>query len=114
MSSLPGLDLEDYLAWQYDLIVEGDGSANPSLEIAEALGVATRRQRVSAEQFQRLVIASEHLRHDVEYRLGQFDEETQSWRDYAGYAFDGLDEPTREQSFRVMGVTAGLLGEVGR
>lgn len=88
MSSLPGHTLEDFLMWNFDLIVDGDGHANPSLEIAEALGVPTRRRSVSAEQFGRIVAQYEQYRADAERSLENFDEETQSWRDYAGSAFE--------------------------
>lgn len=89
MSSLPGLDLEDYLMWNYDLIVNGDGSANKSLQIAEALGTAVRRRKeLTTEEFAPLIALFEPHRDEIEYRLSDFDDETQSWRDYAGYAFD--------------------------
>lgn len=92
MSSLPGLDLEDYLMWNFDLIVGENDNANPSLRIAEILGVETGRVRITPEQFAPLVHLYEPHRDMVERRLAQFDEDRQSWRDYAGYAFDFLDE----------------------
>lgn len=76
--------------WNYDLIVDGDGSANPSLEIAEALGVQTGRRRLTQEQFAPVVALFEEHREYVEGRLEEFDEETMSWRDYAGYSFDDI------------------------
>ena len=87
MSSLPGLDLESYVMWQHDLIVDGDGSANPSLVMAEALGTVPRRLCLTKDQFAKVLNVYEHLREDIERKLGEFDEENQSWRDYAGYAF---------------------------
>lgn len=85
MSSLPGVTLESFLMWNYDLIVDGDGSANQSMAIAEACGVSSRRRRITAEQFAPLVAVFEPHREDVENWLLDFDEENQSWRDYAGY-----------------------------
>jgi len=88
MSSLPGLDLEDYLSWAYDVVTaEVDG--NTSLRYAEAFGTASRRRPVATpEQFKGLTSLFEHLRETIEYKLSDFDEDNQSWRDYAGYAFD--------------------------
>lgn len=88
MSSCPGYTLEAFLMWQYDLIVDGDTGANKSLEIAEILGRDTRRRRLTKEQFASLVILFESQRERVENLLCDFDEENQSWRDYAGCAFD--------------------------
>jgi hypothetical protein len=90
MSSLPGLSLEAFLAWNYDLIVAGDGSANPSRLIAETLGTIEKRQELTTEKFAQLVALYEPYRDQVEWRLADFDAETQSWRDYAGYGFDFL------------------------
>lgn len=91
MSSLPGHTLEAFLMWNYDLIVGGDASANPSLQIAEAVGTATkRRPELTTEQFAPLVALYEPYRAMVESRLDQFDSDTQSWRDYAGHGFDFL------------------------
>lgn len=91
MSSLPGCSLEAFLMWNYNLIVDGDGSANPSLQIAEAIGTATqRRVPLTNEQFAPLVALYEPYRDQVERRLADFDEENQSWRNYAGSNFDFL------------------------
>lgn len=35
MSSLPGLDLEDFLSWQYNLVVLDAPESNVSLGLAE-------------------------------------------------------------------------------
>lgn len=84
MSSLPGLTLEAYAMWDFDLIVDGDTSANPSLEIAEAMGVETRRRSMPKEDFQRIVIARlEDRREQIEYLLSEFDEQECGWRQYA-------------------------------
>lgn len=50
MSSIPGRDLEAFLMWNYDLIVAGDGSANTSLAIAEAIGNIERRRAIRAHR----------------------------------------------------------------
>jgi hypothetical protein len=92
MSSLPGYTLEDYLRWNWNLIVVGQPDANPSLRMAEALGVKTNRTTLTPEQFASYVQQYEPYREQVEQRLQDFDDETQSWRDYAGCAFDFLPE----------------------
>ena len=93
MSSLPGYTLEAYLMWNYDLVVDDDESANLSLQIAEALGTALRRRpRLTSMQFSHLVEIFEPFRHDVERSLYDFEEETMSWRDYAGCNFDFIPD----------------------
>jgi glycine cleavage system aminomethyltransferase T len=84
MSSIPGYTLEKYLMWLYDLIVDEDTSANKSLQIAELLGVNTRRTHITLENFKELVQLFENIREDIETLLGNFDEEHMSWRTYAG------------------------------
>lgn len=99
MSSLPGYSLEDYLMWNFDLVVDGDTSANPSQAIAEAMGTSPEpRPRITGEQFAPIVAAYEPWRAYVQNRLSEFDEETQSWRDYAGYAFENLPDQLRDWS----------------
>lgn len=90
MSSIPGYTLESFVMWNADLIVDGDGSANTSLAIAEAVGIPTRRRCISAADFRRIIELFEPYREYVENNLLEFDEHTQSWRDYAGYAFDAI------------------------
>jgi hypothetical protein len=86
VSSFPGPRLEDYLAWNYNLIVDGDGSANMSLTIAEAMGVVPYRQQITTEQMQVVAKVFEEYRETVEYWLSNFDEENQGWRQYSsGY-----------------------------
>lgn len=102
MSSLPGYTLEDFLMWNYDLIVDDDGGANPSLQIAEACGVQTRRKRITGAQFAPLVAMFEPYRDKVEWRLGDFDEENMSWRDYAGYSFDFIPDELYERGSAVV------------
>jgi hypothetical protein len=89
MSSQPGLTLEKFLMWDFDLVVDGDATANPSLQIAEAVGtIIAPRPRITSEQFAPVVALFEPYRFDVERRLQDFDNDDGSWRDYAGYAFD--------------------------
>lgn len=90
MSSLPGFSLESYLLWNFDLVVEDQEEANVSLGLAEALGNIEPRPRMSQADFAKLAARYEPYREQVEYLLGDFDEETQSWRDYAFYCFDWL------------------------
>lgn len=87
MSSIPGYELEDYVMWEHDLIVGDHDSANESLRIVEILGRPTRRVRITREQFAPLLNLYEPHREAVERSLLDFDEDSQSWRDYAGYAF---------------------------
>ena len=93
MSSCPGSTLEDYLAWTFNVVVEGQDENNPSLGIAEMLGTATRRRDVlTKEDFAPIVKLFEDFRERVEGRLEDFDDDTQSWRDYAGCCFDDLPD----------------------
>lgn len=98
MSSLPGYKLEDYLAWQWDLIVDGDTGANKSMEIAESLGIPSRRICITLEQFQPLLALYEPYRDYIEERLTDFDEGTMSWRDYAGWAFGDVPPSVDEEA----------------
>lgn len=98
MSTCPGRNLEDYLMWAWDLRVEGLDDANPSLQIAEVLGVPTRRVTVSAEQFSTLVFVYEPYRENIEHLLASYDEDM-SWRDYAGcvdWAHESVDQAASE------------------
>lgn len=92
MSSLPGLTLESYVLWSYDLIVESQPDANFSLALAEALGKTTRRLVVTEELFKEILEPFEVHREHVENLLLDFDDDTQSWRDYAGACFDFLPD----------------------
>lgn len=91
MSSIPGYTLEAFVAWQFDLIVEGAGETNVSRGIAESIGNAVHRPVLSKVQFMPLVAMYEPYRETIERRLGDFNEETQSWRGYAEYV--DLDVP---------------------
>ncbi len=99
MSNCPGATLEAFLMWIYDLIVDGDGSANPSLQIAEAIGTATNhRKQMTAEQFAPIVSLFEPYREKTEWTLVDYNEEDNgSWRDFAGYAFDFIPRQLYEQ-----------------
>lgn len=91
MSSIPGYTLEAFLAWQYNLIIEGEEENNFSRGMAESIGAAVRRPVLSKVQFKPLVAMYEPYREVIERRLGDFNEETQSWRGYAEYV--DLDVP---------------------
>jgi len=84
MSSRPGLDLEDFLMWNYDLVVEGLEDANSAVQMTEVLGHPSRRVRLTAKEFAPILQAAEDHRDDVERRLLDYDEDEQSWRSYAG------------------------------
>lgn len=87
MSTIPGYDLENYLMWYFNIKVEGRSDANASLQIAEAIGTALEYRKVlSEDQFQKIVHLFEPYREDTEYWLLNFDEDYQSWRDYAGFS----------------------------
>lgn len=93
MSSLPGYTLEDYVEWQHDLIVDDKHGVNMSLDIAETLGVSTRRRpTITKEQYAPILALYEPYRDQVEDKLLDFDEENQSWRSYAGCAFGFIPE----------------------
>lgn len=99
MSSLPGLTLEEYVMWDLDLIVDGESMANPSLALAEAMGVRTGRRRLTLAQFQPILSLYEPFRDAIEYKLEDYSEEDcGSWRDYAGYAFEFIPDLVREQA----------------
>jgi hypothetical protein len=91
MSSKPGNTLEEFVLWNLNLTCDDlEGSnPNPSLQIAEALGTATRRRaNVTKAQLSHLIEPLEEFRESVEYGLQDFDEDTQSWRDYSGGVAD--------------------------
>ena len=92
MSSIPGYRLEDYLMWEYNLVVEDEPDANISLAMAEVLDTITPRTRISQEKFLQLVNIFDSQREYIENMLDGFEEETMSWRDYAGSAFDHIPE----------------------
>lgn len=107
MSSRPGFKLEDLLRWDFDLKVEGLHDANTNLRLAELIGTATKvRRTLTPEQFAPIVAIYEEVRDTAERLLEEYDEETQSWRDYAGYSFDRV--LTRERGERVREYLATL------
>ena len=111
MSSCPGSTLEDFLAWNFDLVVEDQRDPNFSLNIAEALGNIAPRPRMNREQFKKLVALFEHHREMVEYKLEDFDEDNQSWRDYAGGSFDFITDAEYKSGRLLMDeiVTCGVV-----
>lgn len=103
MSSLPGLDLEAFLSWQYNLVVFDTPEANPSLGMAERLGLSTNHRPIlSKADFALIVALFEPYRDQVEARLMDFDEDSMSWRDYAGYSFDFLSADLDEAVFALL------------
>jgi hypothetical protein len=88
MSSLPGLLLEDFVAWQHDVVVEGNSDPNFSLGLAEALGKIPQRACHMQEYFKSILVFYEPWRERIEDKLDEFDEDNQSWRAYAPYVAD--------------------------
>lgn len=66
MSSLPGLTLEAFVAWQWNLVVQDQPENNFSLGMAEYLGVQTHRTTLTKEQFAQIIVLYEP------YRLSNF------------------------------------------
>jgi hypothetical protein len=93
MSHCPGLRLEDWITdwWR---LVDVDGE----------YGTAIRRMYVgqlilSKEQFQGLLAIYEPARELVERVLqGYSEEENGSWRDFCGYAFDGIPKEIEDRA----------------
>lgn len=83
MSSLPGYTLEDFVAWQWNLIVEEQSESNVSLGMAEFFGTVSRRKTLTQTEFKEIISLYLPYRQVIEERLADFDEETQSWRGYA-------------------------------
>ena len=97
MSQIPGYRLEDFLMWSFDLVVDGESDANWSMMAVEKLGmVEPKRKVLTKEQFKQIVNLYEDLREWVERKLDEFDEETQSWRDYGYYAFEFTNERDKQ------------------
>ena len=98
MSSLPGYDLEDYLAWNYSITVQDQPEANFSVGLAEMLGNVTRRRpHLTQEEFAVIVKMYEPHRENIEDKLSDFDEDNQSWRDYACYEFGNVPDELEGQ-----------------
>lgn len=98
MSSLPGRSLEAFLMWKYDLLVEGLPDANSSQRILEAMGKPSERLKLTAREFRPLIDLYSNDRDEIETALNHFNEEEQSWRDYAGFSFyftDKYDEAVK-------------------
>lgn len=83
MSSIPGYTLEDFVAWQWNLIVEEQSESNVSLGMAEFFGTVSRRKTLTQTEFKEIISLYLPYRQVIEERLADFDEETQSWRGYA-------------------------------
>ena len=108
MSSLPGRTLEAFLMWNYDVCVVDQDEANPSLGMAEMLGNIKPRPVLTQEQFAPLVAMFEGQRDRIEYLLNEFDEESQSWRNYANCVFDFIPEDQAQKGLAYVRETAGL------
>ena len=84
MSSLPGLDLEDFVAWYYRYSFRaGAFDAAFSVNLAEMLGARPERPPLTGSEFARVVRCFEPARESIETMLEMFDDEHQSWRDYS-------------------------------
>ena len=91
MSSCPGYKLEDYIKWDYNLLVENTNDVNFSVGAASALGlIEDHRVVLTEEQFSQVIAIFEPCRKTVECYLCDFDEENQSWRDYCGMVDDSI------------------------
>ena len=108
MSSLPGVDLEDYVMWVNRVLVAGRGDSNPSLQLADALRGYSDRPTLDEEAFQRCLALYEPYRKQIEWLLGEFDEEHQSWRDYSYYAFP---DDVHEVNEKAMAIVLSISGE---
>lgn len=96
--------MEDFLLWNLDITADDQCDANDSLYMAEVLGNRERRPHLRTEQFAAIVELFEPYREQIEHSLSRYSEEYQSWRDYAGYAFDFVPEELIEQA-------RGMIGE---
>lgn len=84
MSSCPGYELEDYIAWRNDLMVVDGHETNVSVGMATALGMVQERRRpITVEQLKELCCDLQEYRVSIEDALSDFDEERQGWRSYA-------------------------------
>lgn len=92
MSSIPGYNLEAFVAWQWNITVVGHAENNISLGLAEMLGNVAQRPILTAEQFKKVLSFYEPYRVDIEERLQDFDEENQSWRSYSEHVESTVPE----------------------
>lgn len=103
MSTCPGGYLEDFLKWQLDLKVIDTRDANPSLQLAEMVGTSTRvRPVLNKQEFATIVALFEEYRELIEHRLDDFDEDNQSWRDYAQYVDDDVPEALYDRAREII------------
>jgi hypothetical protein len=111
MSSLPGLSLEDFVAWQHSVVVEGQSDPNFSVGMAEFLSNVPLRPRIEENYFNKVLKLYEPWRVQVEDRLRDFDEETQSWRSYASYCFTFLPKAIEDVAYNLLRTPAITLDE---
>lgn len=106
MSTIPGYTLEKLLMWNYNLIVEGDDTANVSMMIAERIGFAdSRRKMISEAQFAPLIALFEPYRENIEYLLEEYSEEDcGSWRDYAQHVCERAPDEVWKQGRALLDV----------
>lgn len=105
MSSLPGLLLEDFVAWNFSLVVEEQNESNISVGLAEFLGTTKKtRRNLSKLEFLPVIKLFEQYRERVEERLLEFEEGT-SWRDYAGWAFEFIPNEIYEKAEKIINQT---------
>jgi len=98
MSSKPVETLEEFLAWYFDIVVEGMNDVNPSLALAEALDrYRPKRKRVTKDQFRPLVFLFEELRDRVELSIEQFSENPMSWCAHADLAIGFIPDSLHQQ-----------------
>ena len=93
MSTKPGDTMEDYLAWQLNLVVDHHGEANVSLGIANTPGHVMPRRRLTWKQFQFMVVTLEPLRPVIEQLLVDYDEKKDGgWKHYSTSIEEVFDE----------------------
>lgn len=113
MSTCPGTTLEEFIAWNYDLVIEGLDGVNPSLDIAEALGNIPKRKQLSKEAFGVIIKTFfEPYRKDVENALDNYDEDDSgSWRDYSGVVSDCIPDNIYELADKAINVAIDSLNK---
>lgn len=106
MSSRPGYTLESYVEWDLNLIVEGHDETNISLGLAETLGTIERRPHLAPDEFAPVLALFEPYRERVEYLLGEFDDESQSWRAYSA-VFDFIPNSVFDEARAILAKQSG-------
>lgn len=102
MSSCPGCKLEYFLIWELNVLVENEPDCNKSLQMHASIFGMDNRSVVSQKTFRSIVSLFEEYRETVEHRLIDFDDENQSWRDYAGSAFEFIPDELFEQANKII------------